>query len=313
MKKAWIKYLKDPIDGTPLDFDDVHSFSKQDRITTGNLVSKTKNVYKIIKGIPVLLTTNAQSLASVESFAYEWDQFGFLFAKTGWFQDLMNPLVGSEKFFKNKIIVDAGAGSGSQSRWMVDAGAKFVFSLELSNAIFSEHAKTIRQYEDKIYPIQCDIANPPLNVKPDIIYCMNVIQHTKNPTQTLIALAKLMSKQTVFLFNIYDKDRNSLERLNLIRCTRAFTRFLPFAAWKWLAFLYLLFLYTLARIPFMLSIAKKLYPLGDSFKGDWLNLYDIGGAHFYQDFYTKDEQLSMIKMAGLKIKKQTKFGYVLTR
>lgn len=313
MKNYWLKYLKDPADGSTLNLEKKSISTNSKEISHGNLISKTKNTYKIVKGVVILLTNKTQTLKSVESFAYEWEQFGFLFAKETWLNDLIKPLVGSDKFFKGKVVVDAGAGAGAQSRWMIEAGARFVFSLELSNVIFTEHAKTIEWYKEKIFPIQCDIANPPLNVKPDVIYCMNVIQHTKNPEDTFLALAELMNYKTIFLFNIYDKDKNPPARLVLIRFIRLITRFLPFPVWKWVSFFCISFLYLSVKIPFLSVLVKRIYPLGKSFKGNWLNLYDLGGAHFYQEYFSESHQKNMIKKAGLKIKNRTKFGYVLTK
>lgn len=301
MKKGWVKYLKDPVDGSSLNLDN------------GKLISKSKHTYKVIEGIPILLTNKTQSLKSVHSFTYEWEQFGLLFAKESWLNDLIKPLVGSDNFFNGKVVIDAGAGSGAQSRWMAEAGAQLIFSLELSGVIFSEHARTVKKYNDHIFPIQCDIAYPPLNVKPDIIYCMNVIQHTQNPERTFRALVGLMHDKTVFLFNIYDKDKNPPARLLLIRFIRLITHFLPFPVWKWISFFCILLLYLLIKIPLLSKIIPRIYPTGKSFKGDWLNLYDLGGAHYYQDFYCKKDQLNMIKEAGLKIKNQTNFGYVLVK
>ena len=196
---------------------------------------------------------------------------------------------------------------------MVEAGAKFVFSLELSNSTHTIHANTIKEYKDKIFPIQCDIAHPPLRIRPDVIYCVNVIQHTKSPLKTLLSLAQLMGDKTVFIFNMYDRNKNSTKRLILIKSVRFITRFLPFFVWKWLTFFYISLLYLLVKIPIVSTVTHRLYPIGTSFRGDWLNLYDLGGAHYYQDFYSRGEQRKLIKEAGLKIKKQTRFGYVLIR
>ena len=82
---------------------------------------------------------------------------------------------------------------------MAEAGAKLVISLELSNTIFNRHKETIKGFEDVVFPIQCDIAYLPITVKPDILYCINVLQHTKDPKKTFNNLSRLMHKENIFL------------------------------------------------------------------------------------------------------------------
>src|SRR3989344_8711569 len=199
MKPAWIDILCDPVDGTKLKL--VDPIFKKGRIVSGKLLGRAGNIYKIKEGIPILLPHSAQSLDSVKSFAFEWDEWGYLFAKKNWLKNNIRPLLGTESQFKGKIIVDAGAGSGAPSRWMAEAGAKLVISLELSNTIFNRHKETIKGFEDVIFPIQCDISYPPIAIKPDILYCVNVLQHTQNPKNTFIKLTSLLKKKSIFLFN----------------------------------------------------------------------------------------------------------------
>src|SRR5947209_2526075 len=140
MKLEWLPLLCDPYDGSTLRLE--NSSQENGRVVEGFLVSTNGRRYPIRKGIPIFLTEDMQSTSSVASFAYEWDEFGFLFARNGWLTDLINPLVDTPDFFKGKIVVDAGAGSGAQLRWMVELGAEFVYSLELSLVIFTRHAET---------------------------------------------------------------------------------------------------------------------------------------------------------------------------
>ena len=76
MKREWVEYLCDPIDKS--DFK-INSISKKsgDDIISGVLKSKSGNFYKIKDGVPILLTKETQSVESVESFEYEWEEFDF--------------------------------------------------------------------------------------------------------------------------------------------------------------------------------------------------------------------------------------------
>jgi uncharacterized protein YbaR (Trm112 family) len=309
MKVEWISYLRDPIDGS--EFALTEARVDQGRVTEGKLVSRSGHVYPIRAGIPVLVTERTQSKESVKSFAYEWDEFGFLFAKEGWVRDIAGPLAGGIGFFRDKVVVDAGAGSGAQSRWMAESGAKQVFSLELSDTIFTRHRETIKGYEDVIFPIQCDIASPPLAIRPDVVYCVNVLQHTASPPRTFAKLAALMSERTTFLFNVYTK--RSEFKFQLVRGVRGAIRLLPFRLWKWLAFGITCVGYPIAKLPFCHRIVRMVVPISHSFQETWLDVYDAFGAHHYQQNMTRADQLRMIAETGLTVARTGEYGYALCK
>lgn len=310
MKISWVKLLCDPMDGTKLEL--VEPIIKRGHIVSGKLLGKSGNVYEIKDGIPILLPLGAQSLESVKSFAFEWDEWGYLFAKKNWVENFIKPLLGAESKFKGKVVVDAGAGSGAQSRWMAEAGAKLVISLELSNTIFNRHKETIKGFEDVIFPIQCDIARLPINVKPDILYCMNVLQHTKNPKNTFNKLSTLMKKKSIFLFNVYHKE--GILGSHIVEVLRRIVRWLPFRIWMWLSFLVAFGISTLFKIaPWVIKLINKNVHFSNDFKGLWLEIYDAFGAHHYQFPLSQKEQLELFKKSRLKVKTKNYFGYLLVK
>lgn len=308
MKPAWIDLLYDPVDGTKLKL--VNPVIKKGRIVSGKLVGRSGRVFTIKEGIPILLPPGAQSTNSVESFAFEWDEWGYLFAKKSWLENNISPLLGTESAFKDKVIVDAGAGSGAQSRWMAEAGAKLVISLELSNTIFNRHKQTIKGFEDVIFPIQCDIAHLPIIVKPDILYCVNVLQHTKNPKKTFNNLSSLMRKKSIFLFNVYNQE-GFLGSEN-VKILRQVVRWMPFRIWKWLSFLFACGIFTLDKIaPWIIKSKYSDVHYSDNFKELWQQIYDAFGAHSYQFTLSQKEQLDLIKKAKLRVVARDSLGYLL--
>lgn len=310
MKSAWIDILSDPIDGKKLKF--VQPVIKNGRIISGKLLGGSGRVFKIKQGIPILLPPDSQSLDSVESFAFEWNQWGYRFAKNNWLKNNILPLLGKETAFKDKIIIDTGAGSGAQSRWMAEAGAKFVISLELSNTIFDRHKKTIKGFEDVIFPIQCDISQPPLSIKPDILYCVNVLQHTKDPKKTFARLSQLVGTKTVFLFNVYNKE--SFLGSKTVVILRQVIKYFPFRIWKQLSFLLAGGIFALDKVA--PKTIKKIFGdvhFSQDFNELWLQIYDAFGAHYYQFPLSKKEQMDLFKKAKLKIKAKNYFGYLLVR
>jgi len=304
MKRQWLKYLCDPSDRTPLEIHKVAE-SEKDDIISGALRSKSGNFYEIKNGTPVLLTKNSQSIKSVDSFRYEWEQFDFDYGKGGWLKDVVRPVVGGLTFFKNKVVIDCGAGSGRQSRWIAEAGAKFIFCIELSNSAHSVIKKVTKGYKDKVFIIQADISQIPIDpnkIDIDVIYCTNVIQHTRNSAKTLVELSKLMNKKSRMMFNIY-LARGKRTILFVLKFLRIVVKRLPFVLLKLLSFVL-----AIICLPF-----NRFMRFGRSFKEIWLNFYDILGSHEYQEFYTEEHLADILENANLRIIKRSRYVFLLKR
>lgn len=299
MKKEWVKYLCDPVDKSDLVLSSV-SKVVDGYIVTGSLKSRSGKVYKIKNGVPVFLNKKTQEVSSVDSFAYEWNEFDFDYGKKGWVHDVVNPTLGSTKYFKGKVIADCGAGSGRQSLWMAKAGAKFVFSFELSNTAHTILKKVTHECRDKIFVIQADISHPPVKAniaKIDLVYCVNVIQHVRNPKAATVQLSKLMKNDSTFLFNIY-LTRGKTFIFKLLEWIRLITAHLPYLVVKYLSF--------------FLSIVLCFF-FNHSFKETWLDIYDLIGGHKYQKFYTEKELGDILQAAKLKVIKRSRYALLLRK
>lgn len=290
----------DPIDKSSLRFYKITEKDGQD-IISGILKSKSGNIYQIKDGVPILLTVKTQSIESVESFAYEWEQFDYDYGKKGWLQDIVKPLVGSGGYFKNKTIIDCGAGSGRQSLWMAESGAKMIFSVELSGSARTMVRKVTQKYKNKVFVIQADLANMPINKKNagiDTAYCINVIQHTKNPLRTTREISSFLNRKSEFLFNIYLKRNNDFF-LNIVESLKKILDKFPKPFIKYVS----------------LVIAICAFPIkvkGHNFKEFWLDVYDLIGTHSYQKFYTEEYLNKFLNNLGLKITKRSYYAMVLT-
>jgi 2-polyprenyl-3-methyl-5-hydroxy-6-metoxy-1,4-benzoquinol methylase len=314
MRKEWVKYICDPIDKTDLE---IHSISKMVKggIDSGILKSKSGNFYKIKNGVPILLTKNTQSVESVNSFGYEWNEFDFDYGKEGWLRDIVAPALGGTDYFKDKIIVDCGAGSGRQSFWMAQSGAKFIFCLELSSAARTIIKKVTKPYKDKIFVIQADISHLPINTKNvniNLVYCINVIQHTQNVENTVIELSKLLARKSTLLFNIYMiRGRKSL--LKILDLLRYLTKRIPYRLLKYCCFLLTCLFYPLSYLPVVREVVGKVVPISHSFKETWLCFYDLLGSHEYQKFYSQKEVRDILKKAKLRVMKRAKYAFLLKK
>ncbi len=298
---TWTKYLCDPVDKSSLSIDKIIE-KKGDEIITGVLKSRSGHIYRIVEGVPVLLNRYTQSTKSVDSFAYEWENFDFDYGKKGWLSDVVRPVLGNVKYFKNKTIIDCGAGSGRQSLWIAEAGAKFVFSIELSDSARTMVKNVVKKYKRKVFVIQADIANLPINRKTvniDSVYCVNVIQHTKSPIKTLKEISSLIRKGPELIFNIYLRRGNTF-LIDLVEILKKMHSRLPKVLIRINSFLMTLVLYPI--------ISKHR-----SFKELWLDIYDLLGTHSYQKFYTEKYLIRMLKILKLKIVRRSYYAMILKK
>lgn len=125
-----LDHLCDPESGEPLKLLDAVT-SPTGQIVSGRLVSSTGN-FPIVDGVPRFVPQNGIS-KSVEAFGDEWNFFNYDQFKANWLKHVAIGSFGSPDYFKDKIVVDCGAGSGMQTRWIAEAGARRVIALELSS------------------------------------------------------------------------------------------------------------------------------------------------------------------------------------
>lgn len=305
-----LKYLCDPVDKSDLVLcDEVKD--EQGCILSGKLKSKSGKEYLIKDGIPRFVTSDLTD--TVDSFGDEWNHFNFVQFKDNWMKHTVKNTFGSIDVFKDKIMVDAGCGSGAQSLWMLEYGAKHVISLDLSHSVDDVVKRNISDYKSSHDIIQCSIDNPPLksNSISGIVYCHNVIQHTPSVEKTARALFDIVGKGGEFVFNCYN-----LNDKGLLRWIRVYLIYKPlrFVLSKLPFFLILLYsklMGMLRLIPVLGIILEKMsflncgdvaFQEGDNFfkkckkvyGATVLNTFDAYGSHSYQHLKKDEEIIDLI-------------------
>ena len=207
-----LSLLKDPKTGGQLKLIN-EVYDHNGIIVSGDLESSAGDIYPIINSIPRFL--NFTSVHTVEAFGNQWNFFNFTQFKENWLNHTVKNTWGNSDFFKNKIIIDAGGGSGAQTKWFLEYGAKHVVILDLSHSLDEVVRRNLKNIDPSKYDlIQCSIDNPPLkeNNFKGLIYCHNVIQHTPSVEKTLNALYKLLSSGGELAFNCYPLNDKGLIR-----------------------------------------------------------------------------------------------------
>lgn len=303
MNADLLEYLCDPVDKSGLTLIDP-ILDRDGTIESGWLISTAGRRYPIRAGIPRFAGYDHN--ASVESFGDQWNHFNFDEFKMNWLNHTVENTFGGLGVFRGEVVVDCGAGSGMQSRWMAEAGASRVIALELSHSVDGVMRRNLQGLSN-VDIVQCSIDMPPLkdaSVK-GIVICHNVIQHTPSVEKTARALWRIVAPEGEFVFNCY--GRNDLGLLRKIRLAlygtvRAVLSRAPFRA----ILLYSQMMALLRFVPILGYVLEKsgLMVLGDVPEGPgrWrrayrlgvLNTFDCYGSHAYQHLKTDAEIRSLV-------------------
>jgi len=310
--RTWaLDYLGCPVTGGPLNLVDPH-LAEDGEIVAGTLVSEEGRRYPIVDGVPRFTEAaglQTQSAESVESFGFEWNTLNFDMFQANWLEHIVTRNFGSTDFFKGKVILDCGAGSGMHSRWMIEAGAARVISLELSATVDGIMRQNLAPHGDRNAIVQCDIARPPVRKGMfDLVYCLNVIQHTQDPTTTTRRLYSLLGPGQELYVNYYRMPEEWWKQLRLQAAEgfrRHFTARLPKPVLLNLIRLAALATYVplLDRLALQVLICGEV-PTGPRFRSrryrqTVLNTYDWFGSHDYQYHYRCYQLLGLFTAAGI--------------
>jgi 2-polyprenyl-3-methyl-5-hydroxy-6-metoxy-1,4-benzoquinol methylase len=202
---------------------------------------------------------------TVDGFAYEWEHFGRY--RDHWrknFLDYMYPF--PETWFRGKLLVDAGAGSGRHSFQASQLGAN-VIAVDLGRAI--DVAR--RNLPASVLTVQADVNRLPLARHDfDMVACIGVLPVVPNPEETfrrLVPFARPGGHVHIYTYWI-PSHRWHRGVLKGVTAVRRITVRLPYRLLHALcvplaALLYLIFVlpYRLARSYSFLRGLAETFPL----------------------------------------------------
>lgn len=309
MTPELLQYLCEPITKAPLQLVDAVT-TVEGNIQSGVLVTPSGSRYPIINGIPRFV--DYVPTASVKSFGDEWNYFNFTDFKINWLKHTVANTFGSTDVFKGKLIVDAGGGSGAQTKWFAEYGAKHVIMMDLSHSVDDVVQRNLAGLKN-VDVIQCSIDAPPLRDQriDGIVYCHNVIQHTPSVEKTAHALFALTAPGGEFVFNCYGLNDQGVTRwirqYIIYRPLRSVLSRLPFG----LILFYAQFMAVLRIFPAFGCFIEKAglcvqgdvpFIFGESwwrrlrrrFNATSLNTFDWFGAHQFQHQKSDEEIRTLI-------------------
>ncbi|HEY7533759.1 MAG TPA: class I SAM-dependent methyltransferase, partial [Nitrospiraceae bacterium] len=263
------------------------------------------HIYPIRNGVP-RFAEDVAGAEAVSSFGDEWNHFNFDLFRLNWMNHTVANTFGSPDVFKDKVVVDAGGGSGMQSRWMSECGATRVICLELSHAVDGIIKANLNGLGN-IDVVQCSIDAPPLKDSSisGIVICHNVIQHTPSVEKTARELWRVVSRGGELAFNCYMKYPSSLPWMMRFHVYRTLRRFLAARSFR----TRLAYAKTMALLRFVpalgwclekgLLMVRGDIPDGPDrirrmYKAGMLNTFDWYGGHRYQHHKTEQELRGLV-------------------
>ena len=312
MTRTLLNYLCEPVTKAPLTLTD-EVMDSIGQIISGLLVSSSGASFPIINGIPRFVWEK-NDLQTVESFGDEWNYFNFTDFKAHWLNHTVSNTFGSSAVFRDKLVVDAGGGSGAQTLWMLESGARHVIMLELSHSVDGVVQQNLSPLGFESYDVvQCSIDQPPLRdrIIDGIVLCHNVIQHTQSVEKTARALFALVGQGGEFVFNCYTRtEKRSVLRWMksrmIYRPLRGVLSRCPFGAILTYSHI-MAVLRSLPAIGWVIEKAgfclrgdvprtgKFWQHLAHSYRATVLNTFDLFGSHAYQHLKTESELRKLIK------------------
>jgi 2-polyprenyl-3-methyl-5-hydroxy-6-metoxy-1,4-benzoquinol methylase len=189
--------------------------------------------YPIVGGTPRMLGTTPASRVSdtaevrhrtAESFAYEWKHFGEL--REEWslnFRRYMRPH--EPESFRDRLVLDVGAGSGRHSYEAYRHGARVV-AVDLGDAI--DVAR--RNLPPDVMTVQADAEELPFNEGSfDFVMSIGVLHHLPNPQRALSYLARFVRPGGYLHVYVYWVPSRAWHRslLGLVTSARRVTTRMP--------------------------------------------------------------------------------------
>jgi len=154
---------------------------------------------------------------TAESFAYEWRHFGD--RRDEWrknFLDYMRPH--PPAFFKGRLVLDVGAGSGRHSFEAARCGARVV-AVDLGQSI--DVAR--RNLPDEVLTVQADAERLPFSPASfDFVMSIGVLHHLPDPERALKSIARFArpgGRVHIYLYWLppYGSHRTVLQLVGLVR------------------------------------------------------------------------------------------------
>ena len=237
-----------------------------------------------------------QSESTVDSFGWQWAWNSAMRSEADLRMRVAERFGLKPEGFQGLRTLDAGAGAGDQSRYLVDHGAAVV-SADLSSAIEVVAGK-LRMRANWV-GVQADVTALPFESSQfDVVYCEGVIQHTRDSPGTVRELVRVTREGGRILATHYVRTVPATRAHRIRRrMTSAYYELLRRRLGALDRYSLLLATGNLAALSYVPLLGRVLtrtgtalrYELMPDFKTTWTNTFDYYGQHSFQRFATPEE------------------------
>lgn len=183
-------------------------------------------------------------MASEERFGYEWKKYAHIApAYEGQFRNWTG--VDPEDFV-GKDVLDAGCGMGRNSYWPLRWGAKSVTAFDNDEQSLASARTTLTEFPNATV-IRSDISHTPWENEFDLVLCIGVLHHLRNPRLALENFARALRPGGEMIVWVYSYEGNEV-KIPLINALRVFTSWLPLPLVHLLTYVFSLPLYLLIKL-----------------------------------------------------------------
>jgi ubiquinone/menaquinone biosynthesis C-methylase UbiE len=241
-----------------------------------------------------------QPPSTVESFGFQWSWNAEMRSEADLRWRAAERFGLAPSVYEGKVVLDAGAGAGDQSRWMLHQRSSCVVSVDLSAAI-EVVARKLRE-EPRWVGIQGDVSSLPFqDTAFDIVYCEGVIQHTADSARTVLELCRVTRRSGLVLATHYQQPKGLASRMKV-----SYQEWLRRRLSRLDRHRLLLLTGSMAALGFAPLLGRFVrasgtalhYDLMPDFKTSWTNTYDFYGGHAHQRYVTPEEFWRFFQAAG---------------
>jgi len=241
-----------------------------------------------------------QSEDTVESFGFQWTWNSEMRTELDLLWRVATRFQLAPRDFAGKVVLDAGAGAGDQSRWLLDHGA-CVVSIDLSSAI-DVVARKLRDRPGWV-GVQGDLmALPFAPAQMEMVYCEGVLPFTGDAAAAVRELCRVTTDGGLILATHYATPGAALKgrlRHAVVAHLRSHLSRMDRYELLWATGS----LAALAYVPGLRTAVRKsgIATYGDAmpdFKTTWTNTFDTYGDHTYQRYISESEFWGYFEAAG---------------
>jgi len=287
-------------------------------ILEGVIKCRCGNKYDIKKGIPRFLPEYIErNIKKIQdTFSYEWKMFRF--GEKNWGQDIefrknlfLQGIDKKPEELNNKLILDAGCGSGVLSIEMARSFKMEVVAIDLSFGIEKAYENNDNPF---VHLIQGSVLELPFKDKVfDFLYCAGVLVHlpdSRSGFQSIIPKIKQGGRCFIWVYHPIDddyhpKDKNKILFYNWIR--KNVTSPMPIRAQYYFYLCFIPFFIMKQHLEYMAGKKKEKYTWREKMQG----LFDMFSP-IYQNRHTHSEVIEWYKengFANIKVSDIGPYGF----